>query len=334
MLYVLCYKLYYMKLTIAYFGSPQFSADLLEKILTDKDLKKNIHLKMVVTQPDRLAGRKQTPTPTPVKKIAQKNKIKIFTDLSDLNNLTNKINFKNLDLALVYAFGKIIPPSLLNIPKLGFWNIHPSLLPQYRGSSPIAYPLILGKKKTGVTIIKMDEKIDHGPIIDKKSLTITANDYRRDLERKLTDLAFKMVKPLLLKPQNISFQPQNHKKATSTHFLTKNDGFVEFPLLKKIIDEESIDKEKLIPQFLKKYLNQYPKEKDSFFKNFSSSRFLFNLFRGLSPWPGVWTILPNSKRLKIIDLTLEKEKVKILNVQLEGKKEVAFLTFNRAYKFF
>lgn len=318
-----------MKLTIAYFGSPDFSAYFLKKLINSQ----LVDIKIIITQPDKPVGRKQNLTPTSVKRIAWQYKIP-FLEINDLNIKNLKLKISQLDLALVYAFGKIIPPSLLTVPKLGFWNIHPSLLPKYRGPSPIAYPLILGDKKTGVSIIKMDEKIDHGPIIDKKILTITNKDYRIDLEQRLTDLAFKMIKSILLKPQKIPSSPQNHKKATYTHFLTKNDGFIDFSLLKKILDNQPVDKEKIIPVFLKKYLNQYPGEKDSFINNFSPSRFLFNLFKGLSPWPGVWTFLPDNRRLKIIDLTLEKEKLKILRVQLEGKKAVDFSTFNRAYQVF
>jgi methionyl-tRNA formyltransferase len=315
-------------LNIVYFGSSYFSANLLEHILIDKELP--VNLKFVVTQPDQKAGRKQILTPTPVKIVA--NKYKITNNVSfprrresSLNIPFKKCNysldpllrgddkkislnlefdaFKNIDLALVYAYGDLIPKKLLTLPKYGFWNIHPSLLPKYRGTSPIATPLINGDKKTGVTIIKMDKEIDHGPIIAQESLVIEDNDKRPDLEKKLTDLGFEMFKKLIMSPyRDELFIKQNHKEATYTKKLSKQDGFIEISKLKNQISKNSKE--------------------------------LFNLFRGLTPWPGIWTTLPNGKRLKIIDINLFDKKLIIKKIQLEGKKEVDFETFNKAYKVF
>ncbi|MFN4212774.1 MAG: methionyl-tRNA formyltransferase, partial [Microgenomates group bacterium] len=149
------------KLKIAYFGSPSFSAYFLEKLLTDKTLP--IEVKLVITQEDKPVGRKQILTPSPVKQIATKYQISNIKYQKEIENW--KLEIGKLDLALVLAFGKIIPKELLHQPKYGFWNIHYSLLPKYRGPSPTAYALIAGEKKTGVTIFQMDEEIDHGPII-------------------------------------------------------------------------------------------------------------------------------------------------------------------------
>ena len=150
------------KLWLAYFGSSYFSALLLEKLVNDPELQKIIDLKLVVTQPDKPVGRKQVLTPTLVKKIAQKYAIPVLDSLRSLEQYPVE---KNFDFGLVYAFGEIIPKKLLVLPKFGFLNVHPSLLPKYRGTAPIAAPLIDSKKQTGVTIIKMDEEIDHAPIL-------------------------------------------------------------------------------------------------------------------------------------------------------------------------
>lgn len=308
-------------LKISYFGSPQFSAQFLESVLTDLDLKKVVQVELVVTQPDRLAGKKQILTPTPVKIIAQKNKIKVIDNLSCLKK---ERNFKNLDLALLYAYGEIIPASLLTLPKLGFWNVHPSLLPKYRGPSPIAYPLIMDEKETGVTIIKMDEKIDHGPIIAQEKITINDEDLRPDLEKKLAHLAFDLFKKLILKDnlKQLKLTPQKHNLASYTRLLKKDDGFIIFSFLKKILNQQPIN-EKEIPPLIRQN-----KKRDPFIKK------ILDLYRGLYPWPGIWTILPNGKRLKITKLSVNNEKLLIDKVQLEGKKEVDFTTFNRAYKMF
>ena len=337
------------KIKLAYFGTPNFSAYFLEKLITDSSIKRLIEVKLVVAQPDRPVGRKQILTPSPVKLTAQKHNLKCL-EIVDWDLIRNlKLEIRNLDLALVYAFAKIIPKEILHLPKYGFWNIHPSLLPKYRGPSPIAYPLINGDAKTGVTIIKMDEQIDHGPIIAQEELKILPTDRRSDLESKLTDLAFEMFRKILtgvekeglqtplrpsdserqaaqaglptealakvggnLKQDPSKFNQQNHTQATYTKLLKKSDGFISFENFK--------------------------------FQIKNSPEKLYDLFRGLYPWPGIWTLLrparggtsegQTPKRLKITDIDLKDGKIIIKKVQLEGKKEVNFETFNRAYKVF
>ena len=285
-----------MKFNIAYFGSAHFSALFLEKLIKDPELKKIVEIKFVVTQPDRPVGRKQVLSPTPVKEMANKYRLPVFDKLEQ---------YSSFDLGLVYAYGEIIPKKLLDVPKYGFLNIHPSLLPKYRGTSPIASPLIEGVKQTGVTIIKMDEKVDHGPIVAQEKYEILPPDKRPDLEIKLTELGFEMTRRVILsltKDLSLEANSQDHSLATYTNRLTKQDGFIDFKTLKLKIE--------------------------------NSSKNLYNLFCGLYPWPGIWTILPNGKRLKIIDLDLKGGKLSIKKVQLEGKKEVDFEIFNKAYKVF
>lgn len=300
------------KLKFAFFGSAYFSADFLEKILVDEELKDYLDVKFVVTQPDKPSGRKQAMTPTPVKQIAKKYGIPVHeynleirqTKTGDKYGILKAEKIDNdeylkLDLALVYAYGAIISSKIINIPKLGFWNIHPSLLPKYRGTSPMAAPLINGDKTTGITIIKMDSIMDHGPIIAQTMYTINNKDYRSNLEVKLTDLGFKLFKQKIIEgAEKVELKDQQHEKATFTGKLKKDDGFIEFEKLKKEINE-SPDK-------------------------------LYNLYRGLYSWPGIWTILPNGIRLKITKMELEN-KLNILKVQLEGKNEVDLKTFSKAY---
>jgi methionyl-tRNA formyltransferase len=324
------------KLTLAYFGSPDFSALFLEKILTDEELKKMVEVKLVVTQPDRPVGRKQILTETPVKKVAKKYQISNIKYQIDIRNL--KLEIRNFDLALIYAFSHIIPKDLLNAPKLGFWNIHPSLLPKYRGPSPIAYPLIFGEKETGVTIIKMDEKIDHGPIIAQEKLKIKDTDRRPDLEKKLTNLGFNLFKKTVFNKDSLyieHYKKQNHKVATYSRLLKKQDGFIPLSTLKKALKNEPLKLEE-IPPILKEIRNWKLEKR-------SSSEIIYNYFRGLYPWPGLWTLLrqgsagqAQEKRLKIIDMNFEvtSYKLQVTRVQLEGKKEVDFETFNRAYQVF
>ena len=319
--------------SIAYFGSPDFSALFLERIVTDQDLKNLVKVKLVVTQPDRPKGRKQILTPTPVKKMAQKYNLKVVNRFVDdaiggakrgapssaqpKRALERAIEQQNLlhdlevDLGLVFAYKNIIPSSFLSQPKYGFLNIHPSLLPQYRGPSPIASPLIKGDPQTGVTIIRMDEKIDHGPIISQRPIAISSSDRRPDLEKKLTTLAFSMMKKIFIaaaKKPNILTQPgtpQDHSQATYTHRLHRQDGFIP---LKEIATLLRTGEHKARPYD--------------------------NLFRGLYPWPGIWTkikIKGQEKRLKILDLEKKNNQLVIKKVQLEGKRPVDWQTFIKAY---
>lgn len=280
------------KVKVVYFGTPDFSAELLRKLVEDKTLP--IEIIGVVTQPDKKVGRKQILTPSPVKKVAGELGLSLNPDL------------KTADLALLFAFGEVLPRDTLSKPKYGFWNVHPSLLPLYRGASPVATPLLNGDVETGVTIIKMDELLDHGAIIAQQKTYIFPLQRRDQLTERLVNLSYEMLGELFGKyAGNIEATPtieQDHTKATYTKKLTKQDGYIEISNLKLQIS--------------------------------NSSKELFNLFRGLYPWPGIWTLLPDNKRLKITKMHWENEKTVIKKVQLEGKNEIPFKDFQRAYQIF
>src|SRR3989344_2954346 len=365
------------KLRIAYFGTPYFSARFLERMLTDTTINQLIEVKLVVTQPDQPIGRKQILTKSPVKVVAEKYGISV---ISNQLSVVGKNNFnepntdyrklttilKYVDMAFLFAYGGIIPKELLNLPKLGFWNTHPSLLPKYRGALPIAMPLILSDQETGVSLIKLDEKVDHGPIIAQEKLTIRPNDKKPDLEIKLTDLALEVFKKIIIPSMQrplsrwyIKEHPQNHSKATFTYQLKKDDGFVPLSTLKKALNNEPIIFPEL-PKFIFKYIHKYNLVRNWLaprrakhgvgkleFKN--SAKIIYDYFRGLYPWPGIWTLInireyplkirgnhafQRQKRLKITNMTLVEGRLKILRIQLEGKKEVDFRTFNSAYSVF
>ena len=382
-----------MKLKVVYFGTPDFSATLLEKLLNDKALP--IEIVAVVTQPDMPVGRRKIITPSPVKKLAKKYGIEVLDEnlkskiqISE-SNLNSKINSELLilksklraaDIAIVYAYGKIIPAKMLKLPKHGFINLHPSLLPKYRGPSPIAYPLILGDKTTGVSIIQMDEKMDHGPILAQEKYDILPTDTRQDLEQKLTDIGFELLKKLvnviasdrrdrgnpveiasssrrkLGTPRNDNITEQKHSQTTYTRLLTRDDGYIPLNVLKKALKNEPIIYDEL-PKIIKEYLNKNPNLKIQISKQYQNSKsknsnslnteycvlntnlLIYNLWRGLSPWPGLWTTIKiNSidKRLKLLDLTLSELPITnfqlhINSVQLEGKSPIAYKEFSKYY---
>jgi len=268
-----------MKIRTIYLGSPDFSANFLEKIL-NSDLSTEIIA--VLTQPDRPVGRKKIITSTAVKLVAQKHNIPVYEDLNELNNI-------NFDMGLVFAYSKFIPKQLLDKPKYGFVNIHPSLLPLYRGPSPIAYPLINGDKKTGVTIIKLDEKMDHGDIIAQEEIEIDNDIKRPELETKLTDLAFELFSKVSNQSLFAKTTTQDHSSASNTKLLTKEMGFIKYEELKN-----------------------------------GGAKKIYDLYRGLYPWPGIWTKINmkgEEKRMKITELELQDNKLVIKKIQIEGEKE-------------
>src|SRR3989344_2012448 len=151
---------------IIFFGTSQFAVPILEKLIKELGL----NVLAIVTNPDEPAGRKKIPSPPPVKILAQKHNIPVFQPSSlKTKLLKNSLEIENLklkiaetDLCVVASYGKIIPKEYLEIPKFGFINVHPSLLPKYRGPTPIQTAILNGDEETGVTIIKMSEEVDHG----------------------------------------------------------------------------------------------------------------------------------------------------------------------------
>jgi methionyl-tRNA formyltransferase len=311
---------------IAYIGAPQLSAGLLKKLIDNKE-KLGIDIEIVITQPEMPVGRKQIMTPTPVKELALQNNLPISHDIHVLNE-------KNVELAVLFAFGQIIPQKILDIPTHGFWNIHPSLLPAYRGASPITFPIFLGETSSGITLMQMDADLDHGPIIDQVPIEIPPTTYREDIEKQVIEKSYEMASKKIseLNKKNIvNVVQQDHTQATFTRPLTKANGYLEKGIVLKAIKGESISSSEL-PQLLKSYyaLNKL----DLPHKTHSAATVVWNLYRSLHGWPGIWTQIDINgiqKRLKIVDLILEESVCKVLQVQIEGKTAVDFKTFSQVY---
>lgn len=162
-------------------GTPKFAVPVLEMLI------KKTNVMLVVTQPDKMVGRKKEIKFSPVKEVAIKNNIEVFQP--------NKIKedyeiLKNLDIDLIVtcAFGQILPKEVLDLPKYASINVHASILPKYRGSAPIEYAIMNGDSKTGVTIMYMDEGMDTGDIIKISELPIYDNDTSGSIHEKLAIL--------------------------------------------------------------------------------------------------------------------------------------------------
>lgn len=285
------------RLSVVYFGTPDFSAEFLNKILENNEIP--IKIEAVVTQEDKKVGRKQEIAQSPVKKLAIEKLIKVLHDFPN----------EKYDLGLVFSYGKIIPKKILDLFKYGIWVVHPSILPKYKGASPIAQALIDGEKETGASLIIADEGVDTGNVIGIKKLDIKPTEKRDELTNRLVNVAYELfiesINSFYQEGLIINSSKQEVGNYPVTKKFEKEDGFILLEELNKAHSDSAIR--------------------------------IYNLFRGLYPWPGTWTKIKINnleKRLKITDMELINGKLVIKRVQLEGKKEVDFKTFNLAYKIF
>ncbi|MDD2505292.1 MAG: methionyl-tRNA formyltransferase [Bacilli bacterium] len=214
------------KLKVVFMGTPDFSVPIL------KELIKNTNVVLVVTSPDAYIGRKRILTECPVKKTALLNNIPVFSPKDIRKDYKEIINIEP-DIIITCAYGQIIPKILLDLPPLGCINIHASLLPKYRGGAPIHHAIIKGDKKTGITIMYMDEKMDSGDMIKSQSIKIDDYDNIETLSSKLSILGTKMiieVLPSIISGTNKKIK-QNIKQVTYAPIITREDEKLDFNML-------------------------------------------------------------------------------------------------------
>ncbi|MDO8571076.1 MAG: methionyl-tRNA formyltransferase, partial [bacterium] len=243
---------------LIFFGTPDFSVPFLE-VLIKADLKPCA----VVTQPDRPTGRKQIIEETPVKKMALAHAIPVLQEEKiNTPECIEKITSLKPDLIVVVAFGQIIPQTILDIPKYGCINVHPSLLPKYRGASPLQETLLKGDMETGVTIMLMDAKMDHGPILSQGKVMIDSGETLGSLRKKTTDLGTHLLIKTIKDHARGAITPitQDDTLTTYTRLLTRDSGKIDWS---------------------------------------ESAEHIDRAIRALNPWPGTWTLWHN-KRLKIL----------------------------------
>lgn len=315
-------------MNIAYFGTPDFSARILDRLVTQTEVP--IAITHVITQPDEPVGRKKILTPSPVKVTAMKYGLSVQTDR--ISAITPLLKSSPPDLAILFAYGAIIPQELLDIPAKGFWNIHPSLLPRYRGASPVAYPIMVGDAETGVTLMHMDAELDHGDIIAQTTHPISPHISRTAFTEELTDTAYNLLitqLKLLAHNEPIQRTVQNHVDATFTRRLNRKDGYVSWLTVQKALRGEPCTPQDF-PQILQEYYRNDPAT-----TRFSHAHLLIDAFmRAMDAWPGMWTTIAidgQEKRLKILAGHLEPDRYIIEQVQLEGKQALDFETFKRGY---
>ncbi|MEK7160311.1 MAG: methionyl-tRNA formyltransferase [Patescibacteria group bacterium] len=203
-----------------------------------------------------------------------------------------KIGGSGASLGVVADFGLIIPPGVIDFFKFGIINIHPSLLPKYRGPSPVQSAILNGDSKTGVTIMQLDKYMDHGPILIQEEEGIAPNDTSKSLYERLFKIGAVLLQKTIqkLETENLTPKEQDHENATFTKQLKRDDGFVDF-------------------------------------KTVSSKEFFDRLIRAYYPWPGVWTRLRLSYdgQAKVIKFLPGKK------IQVEGGREMLYKDFINGY---
>src|SRR3990167_9000605 len=272
---------------IVFFGTPQNAALVLSKLISSK-----FRPALVITGVDVKRGRGKQLQSTPVRRVAEANDIKVLSP-ENLNNEKFIDAFREFasDIAILIAYGKLIPAEILAIPNFGFVNIHPSLLPKYRGPSPIYQTILAGDKKTGVTIIKLDKELDHGQIITSKELSITEKDTHDSLMTKLANVGAELLIDIMPSYLDGSSEPkqQDHTKATYTEMIKKEDGYID---LKNPPDPEKLDR----------------------------------MIRAYYPWPGVWSKVKVKSGKSIIIKFLPGNLI-----QPEGKLAMTIAEFKNGY---
>ncbi|KKU87580.1 hypothetical protein A3A64_04185 [Candidatus Gottesmanbacteria bacterium RIFCSPLOWO2_01_FULL_48_11] len=318
-------------MNIIFFGSTSDSILVLSRLHQFLSLQFNVLISAVVTQPSRPVGRKQVITPTPVEIWAKTHNIPVISFphnpsqpqlFADDQVVIDTLQPFKADLLVSASFGQKIPWQTIQATKFGGLNVHPSLLPRWRGADPVPWAIMAGDAQTGVTIVTLSKTFDAGEIIAQKKLPITDKDFSDPLRTKLFELGAVLLMKILPEVSTYHTPGVNRLhtpgKEPYARRLTRDDGFEPWKAIQKAFEDSE------------------------------EAKRIDRKFRALSPWPGVWSEIKlksieprvqgiEKKRLKILALHLAP-KPSTLNptlildsVQLEGKNPVSFNQFKKAY---
>ena len=246
---------------VLFLGTPAFAVPTLHRLVQSKQT-----VAAVVTQPDRPRGRGQKVESPPAKEAARAAGLPILQPKDpSAPEFLRTVRMASPDCALVVAYGRLLSPSFLELFPKGVYNLHGSLLPKYRGAAPIQWALIRGEKETGVTVFHLDEQLDHGPALLRRTLSIAPEEDAVSLAHRLAELGADAVLEALdrIAAGTASLEPQQEALATLAPRLTKEAGRIDWSC---------------------------------------SSEEIHNLVRGVQPWPGAFTTL-EGKLLKILAVT-------------------------------
>lgn len=309
-------------INILFFGSTTDSVIVLERLFNASIVNCKLLIVGIVTQPPRPVGRDHIVTPTPVEVWGKSRNIPVLSFESnpdkpwlykDEQQVIDTLQSIRADLLISASYGQKIPWETIQKAPHGGINVHPSLLPRWRGGDPVPWAILSGDHQIGVTVVTLSEKFDEGKIIAQKKIPISANDTSDPLRTKLFVLGAELLVRLL--PDHIrgaiKGTSQQSKNEPQAKRLSRDLGLEPWELLEHAINDG--------------------KDADRIERK----------FRALHPWPGVWTTLNNlqltvnkltkEKRLKILKLHLDNGKLVIDTVQLEGKKPVSWEQFKKSY---
>jgi len=210
---------------IVFFGSPELALPSLKKLI-----ERGHKVELIITQPDKPSGRGKKLMPCPVKKAALDLNIPCYQPLKIKKDeiALEKIKEIQPDLNVVVAYGQIIPSSIIYLPRYHSLNVHFSLLPKYRGASPVQWALLNGEEKTGITIFELNEKMDEGDILTQKEIEILPEENAGELESRLAPIGADFLIETIARIGKISPHKQDHSRATYAHKLSKEDGKIDW----------------------------------------------------------------------------------------------------------
>ena len=212
---------------IVFFGTSVFAVPVLESLTKNPEFE----VTLAVTRPDKPAGRKLALTGSPLKRAAERLHIPIYQpETLRTPEVVERLAKEKADAFVIASYGKMIPMSLLDVPRKGCINVHGSILPAYRGASPISAAIMAGDAKTGATIMLMDEKLDEGPILSTREVDIRDDDTTETLEARVAQAGAEILEPALkfYLTDGLVPKPQDHSKATYTKIKTKDDGRIDW----------------------------------------------------------------------------------------------------------
>ncbi|MFH1089576.1 MAG: methionyl-tRNA formyltransferase [Candidatus Uhrbacteria bacterium] len=281
---------------IIFLGTPDLAVPFLEALTNEPDFE----VQAVITQPDRPVGRKQILTPSPVKELALAKGITVFQPENlKKDSITPPLHdsITSADIAIVVAYGIIIPQTVLNLPRLGFVNVHPSLLPKYRGPTPIQSAIANGDKETGVSIMLLDKGMDTGPLLTQEKIILATDETQVSLTEKIKQLGPALLIETIKKyvAGEIEPRPQDDSQAVVCKMLSRDSGKIDWSEPAERIEQK---------------------------------------IRAYFPWPGTWTeFAHNGKniRVKILEAKLNNGSLEVLEVQPEGGAVMPYEAFMRGY---
>ena len=212
---------------IVFMGTSNFAVHILKSLYQN-----GYPISAVYTQPPKKSNRGQQLTKSPINSFSENISLDVRTPLSLKNNKEEELYLTELqpDIILVISYGQIIPKNLLNIPKHGFLNVHASLLPKWRGAAPIQRSIMNLDKETGISIMRINENLDEGPVCNQYSLKISEEMNSDELSEKLSLIASEKILDILdnIDDGNVEFKDQDHSKATYAKKIQKIEGKIDW----------------------------------------------------------------------------------------------------------